>query len=592
MRMTQFVFRTLREEHTDTDLGSRQLMLRAGLVRQVAAGIFAYLPIGQRIKRRIEALIRQEMDAIGGQEVAMPVVHPAELWRQCGRWDRSGDDLVRFKDRNGRDMCLGMAHEEVVTDLVAQFIESYRQLPRMLYHIQTNFRDEPQPRSGLIRLRESTMKDGYSFHTTSDDLDTYYSSIYQAYFNIFRQCGVDIIAVSGGYDMKGDTTAHAFMALAPDGGDTVILCDRCDYRAKGQLATSRKPDPPKDSALCLEEIETPGTTTIGSLVKFLDIAASQTAKAVFFMADVAQSDGASEQRFIFAVVRGDMVLNETKLSNAINAHRLKPATDDEIRGIGSAPGFGSPFGVSGPGILVVVDDLIPRSPNLVAGANKTDYHIMNVNYGRDYTADVVADITVVEDGDSCPSCASPLRTVRGIEVGNVFKLGTEYSETMGATFLDEKNQSNPMIMGSYGIGIDRLIATVIEHHHDKHGIKWPLSVAPFQIALVRLDGGDDEVIRAADEAYERLKHGGLEVLYDDRDERAGVKFNDADLIGIPLRLTVGDRGLKRGIIELKVRRTNEKKEIPYSGDFVEAVLKELDAEGTVILDSLKDEAIT
>lgn len=589
MRMTGFVFQTLREEQTEAELISHQLMLRAGLVRQVAAGIFAYLPLGLRVKRRAEAIVRQEMDAIGGQETAMPVVHPAELWQRSGRWDRIGDDLARLKDRNGRDLCLGMTHEEVVTELARHLIKSYRQLPCMLYQIQTKFRDEPRPRGGLIRVREFTMKDGYSFHADTAGLDDYYPTVYQAYFNIFRRCGIDVTAVDSDSGMMGGTTAHEFIALVPDGEDTLLLCDGCGYKANRQIATVRKPETTVDSPLPLEEVHTPGTATIEALAGFLNIIEAQTAKAIFFTGDIEQDDGSLSEQFVFAVVRGDMELNETKLSNAIKAHRLRPATAEEILAVGAEPGFGSPVGADRDRMLLVVDDLIPHCPNLVAGANKPDYHLRNVNYDRDYSADIVADITVAVDGDACPVCGTPLRTTRGIEVGNIFKLGTKYSVAMEATFLDEQNEAHPLVMGCYGIGIDRLIATVIELHHDEYGIQWPVSLAPFQIALVSLAAKDPDVIQTADTLYERLTATGLDVLYDDRDDRAGVKFNDADLMGIPIRLTVGARGLKRGVVEVKIRRTGVMKELPLGDDLVEDILDELDAEGAVILDTLRDE---
>lgn len=588
MRMTRMTFQTLREAPVDTEAPSYRLLLRAGMIRQVAAGIFAFLPLGQRVKRKIEAIVRQEMDAIGGQEISMPVVQPAELWRRSGRWDRLGADLARFKDRDGHDLCLGMTHEEVATELSGYLIKSYRQMPCMLYQIQTGFRDDPRPRGGLIRVREFTMKDAYSFHADFADLDAYYPEVYRAYCNVFRRCGLDAIAVESDPGMMGGATAHGFVLLTPTGEETILMCDACGYRANRQVAAMQKPDPPDEEALPLEEVHTPGAMTIDALAAYLGIPASRTAKAVFLMAETAGGHGDAGERFVFVVLRGDMALNETKLTNAIRATRLRPALEDEIRSIGAEPGFGSPIGIDRDRALVVADDLIPRSPNLVAGANRPDYHLKHVNYGRDYTADIVADIAAADDGDACPACGEPLRAARGIEVGNTFKLGNQYTKTMDALFLDANNTARPAVMGCYGIGIDRLMAAVVEVHHDDDGIIWPLSIAPFQVALVSLTADDSDIVRAADTVYERLTATGLEALYDDRGDRAGVKFKDADLIGIPVRLTVGAKGLKKGVVEVKIRRTGERLEIPFDDHLEDGVLKLLDREGAVILDRLEE----
>lgn len=586
MRMTKLVFRTLREDQTEAELSSHQLMLRAGLIRQVASGIFAYLPVGKRVKNRIEAIVRQEMDTAGGQEVTLPVIHPAELWRKSGRWDEMGDDLARFQDRSGRDLCLGMTHEEVVTDLASHFINSYKVLPCMLYQVQTKFRDERRPRGGLIRVREFTMKDGYSFHPDATDLDDFYPSMYEAYFRIFRRCGIDVLAVQSDTGIMGGSMAHEFMALTPDGEDTLLICDRCGYRSNRQIAACKKPSPASSVPLPLEDAHTPDSSTIDALTSYLDTTPELTAKAVFFVATLRHDASGPSEKFVFAVLRGDMALNETKLANLVKAQSLRPATENEIRDVGAEPGYGSPIGVDRSKMILVVDDIIPHAPNLIAGANRADYHFRNVNYGRDYSADIVGDIVAVGEGDACPECGAGMKTARGIEVGNIFKLGTKYSDSMQATFLNDANEAIALHMGCYGIGIDRLIATVIEHHHDQDGIKWPLSVAPYQVSLVRLDGGKKAIIQAADEIYERLLHSGLEVLYDDRDERAGVKFNDADLMGIPIRLTVGGKGLERGVVELKIRRTGATGEIPFDEGFIDGVLEALDAEGEVILKQL------
>ena len=563
MRMSKLFFQTLREAQSEAEVASHQLMLRAGLVRQVASGIFEILPLGLRVKHKIETILREEMNAIDGQEVTLPMVHPAELWQRSGRWYEIGADMARLKDRNGRDLCLGMTHEELMADLASQIISSYRQLPFVLYQIQTKFRDEPRPRAGTIRVREFTMKDAYSFDLDFAGIDRFYPKIYQSYFDIFHRCGQEVVAVESDTGMMGGTQAHEFMALTPIGEDTLVICDQCHYSANRQIATFRKPAPPQDTPLPNEEVHTPGVNTIAALADFLHISASETAKAIFLMAQVEGEAGQTRDQFVFAVVRGDMELNETKLTNAIKARALRPATVEEIHAIGAEPGYGSPIGIEREQVLLLVDDLVAASPNLVAGANRKDWHYRNVNYGRDYSADIVTDLVAAADGNPCPQCGAPLHTVRGVEVGNIFKLGTKYSEAMGAVYLDEKGESHPIVMGSYGIGSERLMAVVVETHHDEQGIQWPISIAPYQIALVSLaNEKSPEVAAAADGIYQQLTAAGLEVLYDDRAERAGVKFNDADLLGLPLRLTVGGKGLQNGVVEFKVRRNGEAGTVP------------------------------
>lgn len=591
MRMSQLFFQTLREVPAEAEVISHQLLLRAGLVRQVAAGIFDYMPLGQRIKQKIEAIIREEMEAIGGQEVTLPMVHPAELWQKSKRWYEIGDDMARLQDRNGRDMCLGMTHEEVMADLASQIVTSYRQLPFVLYQIQTKFRDEPRPRGGLIRVREFTMKDAYSFDRDYAGIDAFYPRIYQSYFNIFRRCGIDVVAVESDTGMMGGTMAHEFMALTSIGEDTLLLCDSCGYKANRQVATFRKTVESAGVAQALAEVHTPEVTTIAALADFLQIPESQTAKAIFLMAEMQNADGQLYEQFVFVVVRGDMELNETKLTNAVKARRLRPATVDEIRAIGAEPGYGSPIGIQREQVQLIVDELIAQSPNLVAGANRKDWHYRHVNYGRDYTADQVLDLVAAGEGSPCPQCGAAMQAVRGVEVGNIFKLGTKYSTAMGAYYLDEKGEKQPIVMGSYGIGSGRLLACVIEHHHDELGIRWPISIAPYQVMLVSLaTERTPEVTTAADQIYQQLRGAGIEVLYDDRDERAGVKFNDADLLGIPLRLTVGGKGLKNGIVERKVRRTGEAGEIALDG-LVAGVQSLIEAEYAAIRSLLKEESL-
>jgi prolyl-tRNA synthetase len=574
MRMTQLFSQTLRDVPSEAEIPSHQLLLRAGFIRQLAAGVFSYLPLAKRSLARIEAILRQEMDAIGGQEISMPVVHPAEIWKETGRWYAIDAEMGRFKDRAGRDMVLAMTHEEVVTDLVRREIRSYRQLPKLIYHIQTKWRDDPRPRAGLIRAREFTMKDSYSLDADLDGLDRQYRAHYQAYFNIFHRCGLEVLAVKSDPGMMGGQQAHEFMYLTPIGEDTLLICPACHYAANRQIARFRKPPAGAEAALPVEKVATPDCKTIEDLANFLGVPRARTAKAVFMVASLPQGDQRSDH-FIFAIVRGDMDVNETKLANAVKATSLRPATESEIRLTGAEPGYASPVGLGQlkqPGalpVLVVVDDAIPTSPNLVSGANEAGFHLCNVNYGRDYTAQVVTDIALARLGDGCPQCGHALEEVRGVEVGNIFKLGTRYSEAMGCTYLDQDGQARPVVMGSYGIGSGRLLACVAEAHHDEYGLAWPISVAPYAVHLVLLRGkksvengeigGSEET---AERLYQELQAAGIEVLYDDRDESPGVKFNDADLIGLPIRLTVGERALKLGGVEFKRRDQPERSIVP------------------------------
>jgi prolyl-tRNA synthetase len=562
--MSQLFSQTLREAPGDAEIASHQLLLRAGFIRPLAAGIFSYLPLARRALTKIENIVREEMDAIGGQEITMPVVHPADIWKETGRWQAIGAEMGRFQDRAGRDMVLAMTHEEVIGDLVRKEIRSYRQLPALLYHIQTKWRDEPRSRAGLIRVREFTMKDSYSLDADWDGLDKQYRAHYTAYFRIYNRCGLDVIAVKSDTGMMGGRLAHEFMYLTPIGEDTLLVCDGCGYAANREVARFKKPELPHEVPLPLEKVPTPGTTTIESLAKFLELPAAKTAKAVFMMAAVSES-GQDTEKFVLAIVRGDMEANETKLANAVKAKAMRPATEDEIRAAGAVPGYGSPVGVKN--ALVVVDDLIPMSPNLVGGANEEGYHFLNVTYGRDYSADVVADIAAAREGDACPECGQPLKTVRGVEVGNIFKLGTRYSDALGCTFLDKDGSAKPVIMGSYGIGIGRLLACVAEAHHDDCGLCWPVSVAPYSVHLVLLRdaSGENTAEETAETIYEALRRSGIDVLYDDRDERPGVKFNDADLIGCPLRLTVSRKSLEKGGVEMKRRAGGEIAIVPVDG---------------------------
>jgi prolyl-tRNA synthetase len=584
MKISQLFGQTLRDAPAEADVTSHQLLMRAGFIRPLGAGIFSYLHLAKRSMMKIEAILRDEMDRIGGQEISMPVVQPADLWKETGRWYQIGPEMGRFQDRNERDMVLAMTHEEVVADLVRREVHSYKHLPRLIYHIQTKFRDEPRPRAGLIRVREFTMKDSYSLDTDWEGLDKQYRLHYQAYFNIYRRCGLPVIAVRSDTGMMGGKLAHEYMYLNPIGEDTLILCDSCGYSANRQVARFQKTPAAPEELKPIQKVLTPHCKSIEELANFLGLPKSKTAKAVFFMATIPQDPkclerplGSDKEQFIFAMIRGDMELNETKLANATHARDLRPATEEEIKAIGAVPGFASPIGLSplplgsrsipvraeGLKVRVVVDDSIQSSPNLVAGANQSDYHLLNTNYPRDYSADIVTDIASAEEGHACPDCGKPLKAARGVEVGNIFKLGTRYSDSLGCTFLDKDGQTKPVIMGSYGIGVGRLLACVAEEHHDDHGLIWPVTVAPYQVHLVLLRGkGTPQAEETAEKLYTDLQTAGIEVLYDDRDESPGVKFNDADLIGLPIRLTVSERARAQGGVEMKLRSQSEKSILP------------------------------
>jgi prolyl-tRNA synthetase len=567
MRMSHLFSQTLREAPSDAEAASHQLLVRAGYIRPLAAGIFGYLPLGRRAMDRIEAIMREEIEAIGGQEITMPVIHPAELWKQTGRWQSIGAEMGRFKDRGERDMVLAMTHEEVVAFLARSELRSRRQLPILIYHIQTKWRDDPRPRSGLIRVREFTMLDSYSLDADWEGLEAQYQAHYRAYFNIFKRCKLPTVAVKSDTGMMGGKLAHEFMYLTPIGEDTLLFCDQCGYAANRQVARFHKTAPPPEDALPLEKVATPHASTIQELANFLGIPESRTAKAVFLVASIDEEIGTREQ-FVFAVIRGDMEVSETKLANALRAKDLRPATEEEIKATGAIPGYASPIGLER--VLVVVDDLIPAAPNLVAGANEEGYHFKNVNYGRDYKADLVIDLAAAGQGDPCPECQNPLRAERGVEVGNIFELGSRYTDAFGASFLDENGQVSPILMGSYGIGVGRLLACVAEEHHDEFGLAWPAAVAPYPIHLVLLAGKSGEPEPVAEKLYAELVANGLEPLYDDRAESPGVKFADADLIGLPLRITVGDRGLKAGGVEFKLRTEAEKRIVPLEDVVAEA----------------------
>jgi len=550
MRLSQLFFATLREDPADAEMPSHRLLVRAGYVRQLVSGIYSLLPLGFRVTRRVEQVIREEMDRIGCQEMEMPVVHPAEIWKESGRYFKIGPELVRFRDRAEREMVLAMTHEEVVALLNRDIVKSYRQLPMRVYHFQTKFRDEPRARGGLVRVREFVMKDSYSLDRDEAGLDESYRRHYEAYERIFSRLGLEAIVVGADVGIMGGSGAHEFMVLNEFGEDTLVLCDACGYAENQQIAGARKPDPAGEDALPMEEVETPGTATIADLARFLGIGEDRTAKAAF----LTTADG----RLITAIVRGDHEVNETKLVNALKVvGGLRPAHVEEIRGAGMEPGYGSPVGAHD--TLVIVDELVARSPNLVAGANRPGWHLRNVNVGRDYAPDAEADITSAREGDPCLNCGAPLKLRKGIEVGNIFKLGTDFSIPMGATYLGEDGQRHPIVMGSYGIGLGRSVACIVEAHHDEKGIVWPAEVAPYAAHLVEIGAARDPQVR---EIAERL-HGlameaGREILYDDRNESPGVKLTDAEMLGMPWILTVSPRSIAAGGIEVTERRTGER----------------------------------
>ena len=595
MRLSHAFFQTLRDAPADAELTSHKLLARAGFVQPLGAGIYSYLPLARRSLDKIETIIREEMNAIGGQEITMPVAQPGDLWKQTGRWDAAYPELVHWQDRAGRDMTLAMTHEEVVADLARRQISSWRQLPQLVYHIQTKFRDEPRSRGGLIRVREFTMKDSYSLDADEAGLDRQFDAHEIAYHRIFRRCGVNAITVSADVGIMGGKASVEFMALTPAGEDTLFLCDTCGYRANREVALIRKPQPATEALQAVEKVATPDCETIAELAAFLGVPESRTAKAVFYVAEmkggkagnVGAESGDSASGFVFAVTRGDMDVNETKLRGVIGATALRPATEEEIRAVGAEPGYGSPVGVTG--ALIVVDDLVADSPNLISGANEEGYHLLNVNCGRDYKPDVVADIISASEGAPCSECGSPLHLARGIEVGNIFKLGTRYSIALGALYDDPQGVKQPIVMGSYGIGVGRLLATAAEIHNDEHGLIWPASIAPFDVHLVvlpRPGKSGAAPLDVAEKLYTDLQAAGIEVLYDDREDASpGVKFNDADLIGLPLRITVGARSLAQGGVELKRRDQDERQLVA-----LDEVIGVIEAELRAMLDQLEKEA--
>ena len=566
MRWSQLFGKTTREDPGEAELASHRLMLRAGMVHQAASGVYSYLPLAWRSLRKIEQIIREEMDAAGGQELRMPVLHPKELWDRSGRTEAMGPNLFQLADRRDRPLVLAPTHEELLTTIVKANVQSYRDLPVILYQIQTKFRDEPRPRGGLIRVREFDMKDAYSFDMDEEGLDLSYQAMVQAYKNVYARCGLDTVMVEADSGAIGGKDSNEFMLLADAGEDTIVICRGCDYAANTERASFVKPSQPKEEPLPLEEVHTPGVKTIQDLADSLDIPTSKTLKAVFYVAD---------GELVFVTIRGDLEVNEIKLTNALAANEVRLATPAEVEAAGLVAGSASAVGLEG--VKTVSDDSIDLGSNFVVGANKPDHHLRNANHPRDFKADVIADIALAEEGHQCPRCSSTLTTSRGIEVGHVFKLGTRYSDALDAHFPDADGNQRPFIMGCYGIGVGRLLGAAIERHHDDSGILFPTPIAPYQVSLTPLNVQQDDVAVAADALYGDLGDAGLEVLYDDRQESAGVKFNDADLLGLPVRLVVSPRNLKQGVVEVKRRSDAEATTVP-SGEVVAKVRELLGAQ--------------
>ena len=549
MKATNLYAPTLRESPAEAEVISHKLMLRAGLIRKAAGGVYSYLPMGWRTIRKIQQIIREEMDAAGGQEIAMPIIQPSELWKESGRWEVYGDEMMRMKDRHGREFCLGPTHEEMITALVRDEVRSYKQLPLMLYQMANKYRDEIRPRFGLMRSREFIMKDLYSFDRDEEGMNISYQKMYDAYTKIFTRCGLEFRPVEADNGAIGGGHSHEFTVLAQSGESSIAYCGGCDYAASDEKAELKVIVEAPEDALPLEKVETPDAHTIELVKDYLQVPIEKTIKAVAFQDD--------DERLILAFVRGDHEVNEVKILNAVEgALHLHMAEESAIVAAGGCPGFMSPIGLN-PGTVVLVDSTVMEMHNAVAGANEKDFHYKNVNPKRDFKEVIVTDLRMVKEGDPCPRCGAPLKMTRGIEAGQVFTLGTKYSQSLGATFLDENGKEKPLVMGCYGIGVGRTMAAAIEQNNDEHGIIWPRAIAPFELVVVPVNAKNGEQLSYAERVYEELKAAGVDVLLDDRTERAGVKFKDCDLIGYPLRITIGPKALEENVIEVKVRKTGE-----------------------------------
>lgn len=554
MRMSKMYMPTLRENPSEAEIASHKLLLRAGMIRRLVSGVYSYLPLGYRTIKKVEEIIREEMDLAGSQELLMSAIQPRELWEATGRWENFGPEMWKLKDRNSREFCLGPTHEEYFTNLIKDEIKSYKQLPLNLYQIQTKYRDEKRPRFGLMRSREFIMKDAYSFDMDEEGMKEAYEIMWKAYDNVFTRLGLKYKVVQGDTGAMGGKVSHEFMAMSDSGEGLIAYCDDCDYAATDEKAhvVYRINDEDSEEEL-LEKVHTPGLTTIEELVDFFGIDKSRFAKSVVYNVN---------NQPVVVIIPGDRELNEVKLYNylGISDHEVEMADENMIFDITNANvGFTGPIKLK-EGTRLVIDSRITKMKNLIVGGNETDYHIKNANYGRDFEGEIVEDLLLVREGDSCPECNSSLKLARGIEVGNIFQLGTKYSNDLGAKFLDENGKEKPFVMGSYGIGVTRSVAAIIEQYHDENGIIWPLNTAPYHVILTVINAKNEDQINLGEELYNDLSKSGIEVLLDDRNERAGIKFNDRDLIGIPIRVTIGKKA-SDSIVEYSLRSSDEKEEL-------------------------------
>lgn len=557
MKMSQYFIPTLKEIPSDAEVISHQLMLRAGMIRKLTSGIYTYLPLGLRCIKKVENIIREEMNRAGAIELLMPAVQPAELWQESGRWDYYGKELLRFKDRNNRDCCIGPTHEEIITDLVRKEIHSYRQMPVNFYQIQTKFRDEIRPRFGIMRCREFIMKDAYSFDVDEESAQKSYQIMYDTYCRIFKRCGLEFKAVEADTGAIGGSFSHEFMVLANTGEDQIVDCQSCDYAANLEKAEIKAPDGTpafdSDDLLPMEEVETPNIKTVEEVTSFLNIGPESLIKTLIF-----NTDG----KLIAGLVRGDHEINEAKLRSLLKVDRIELASEEMVEEVTGAPmGFAGPVGLK---IDVIADHSIRDLRNAVTGANKKDMHLKNVNLERDFTVHQFADIRMIRPDDPCPRCGGSIEFKRGIEVGHIFKLGIKYSQAMNAVYLDRDGKEKPIVMGCYGIGVGRTVAAAIEQNHDRDGIIFPIPIAPFEVIVLPLQIHNKRVLEISEDIYRALRDKGVDVLMDDRDLRPGVKFKDAELIGIPIRVTIGEKGIEKGEVEIKLRGKSEKKKVSVS----------------------------
>lgn len=570
MRMSNMYMPTLREVPAEAEIPSHQLLLRAGMMRKLVSGVYSYLPLGYRVIRKIEDIVREEMDNQGAQELLMSAIQPKELWEESGRWSTFGPEMFRLKDRNEREFCLGPTHEEYFTNLIKDEIKSYKQLPLNLYQIQTKYRDEKRPRFGVIRAREFIMKDAYSFDKDEEGMKESYRKMWVAYDRIFTRLKLKFRVVEGDSGAMGGSDSHEFIAMAETGEGIIAYCDACDYAATAEKAKVVYNVESNETEKELEKVHTPEVTTIDDLQKFFNIEGNRFGKALVYVA---------KGEPVVVMIPGDRELNETKLINylGIPEHELAMADESIIEEITNAKkGFTGPIGLKD-GVRLIVDSRITRMKNLIVGGNETDYHFKNANYGRDFKGEIAEDLLLVEEGDICPKCGAPLKMDRGIEVGNIFQLGTKYSSSLNAKFLDEDGKEKPFVMGSYGIGVSRTVAAIVEQYHDENGIIWPLVVAPYHVIITVVNSNNEEQSLLGEKLYNELISEGIEVMLDDRKERAGVKFNDRDLIGIPIRITVGKKA-GENIVEYSLRKNNEKVEIS-ADEVLKRIKEEFNNEG-------------